>query len=126
METNQFFILTIEKHAHLLWHNCYSGSRYSRRFMRTPIFGRVKQRSFDLRLLIKLHGRISRMQLSSGFSHCRRWIHSVMKKEKPVFFISVSIGLGFQQLFHHLHLFHQIAFLSTLFNNYPSGSLFSD
>jgi hypothetical protein len=40
---------------------------------------RVKQRSFGLHLLIKLHGRFSRMQLSSGVSLCRRWIfHSAM------------------------------------------------
>jgi hypothetical protein len=47
------------------------------------IESRVKQRSFNLHLLIKPCGRIFRTRLSSGFfSLNRRRIHSVTKKEK--------------------------------------------
>ncbi len=67
--------------------------------------GRVKERSFNLPLLIKLHGLISSMQLSFGISLCKKWF--------------VSIGFGCQQLFHHLHVLIQIAFYHV--DSYFSG-----
>jgi len=51
---------------------------------------RVKQRSFNLHLLIKLHVQISCMQLSFGFSLCKRWVHSATKKAKPAPFFSIQ------------------------------------
>ncbi len=42
------------------------------------LYGRVKERSFNLPLLIKLHGLISSMQLSFGISLCKKWFHPVM------------------------------------------------
>jgi hypothetical protein len=61
---------------------------------------RVKERSFDLPLLIKPYEPISSIRLSSGISHSRR----------RSYHIDNSIGLSFQQLLDNLHEFCQMAF----------------
>ncbi len=71
--------------------------------------GRVKQRSFNLHLLIKPNEPISGIRLSSGISHSR----------KQIYRIDISARFGFQQLFDNLHDLCQIAFSLTLFGGLP-------
>ncbi len=73
------------------------------------IAGRVKQRSFNLHLLIKPNERISRIRLSSGISHIRRLIYH----------IDTSTRFGLQQLFDNLHDLCQMAFSLTFFGGLP-------
>lgn len=84
--------------------------------MRTSIIGRVKERSFNLPLLVKPNEPISGIRLSSGISRSR----------KQNYHIHNSAGLGFKQLFDNLHEFCQMAFSLTLFSGYLSGILLSD
>ena len=61
---------------------------------------RVKERYFNLPLLIKPNEPISGIRLSSGISHSRKWnCH-----------IDYPARFGFQQLFDNLHEFCQMAF----------------
>ena len=61
---------------------------------------RVKERSFNLPLLVKPNEPISGIRLSSGVSHCR----------KRNCHIDYPARFGFQQLFDNLHEFCQMAF----------------
>ncbi len=71
---------------------------------------RVKQRSFNLHLLVKPNEPISGIRLSSGISHNR----------KRIYRIDISTEFGFKQLFDNLHKFCQMAFSLTLFSGIPS------
>ncbi len=72
-------------------------------------FGRVKERSSDLPLLIKPNEPISGIRLSSGISHSR----------KRIYRINTSARFGLQQLFDNLHEFCQMAFSLTFFGGLP-------
>ncbi|MDP2766581.1 MAG: hypothetical protein Q8O41_03895, partial [Candidatus Methanoperedens sp.] len=61
---------------------------------------RVKERSFNLPLLVKPYEPISSIRLSSGISHNRRRIYHSDN----------SVGLSFQQFLDNLHEFCQMAF----------------
>ena len=69
----------------------------------------VKQRFFNLHLLIKPNKPISGIRLSSGISHNR----------KRIYRIDASARFGLQQLFDNLHDLCQMAFSLTLFSGLP-------
>lgn len=82
------------------------------------IKSRVKGRPCGHPLLIKPYVRISRIRLSFGLSHCRRWILNVMNLEKqnPFSLIQLSPSvLIFSSCSTIFIYFIQIAFLPTLF-----------
>ena len=70
---------------------------------------RVKERSFNLPLLVKPNEPISGIRLSSGISHNR----------KRKYHIDASARFGLQQLFDNLHDLCQMAFSLTLFSGLP-------
>src|SRR5660398_215572 len=69
----------------------------------------VKQRFFNLHLLIKPNKPISGIRLSSGISHNR----------KRIYRIDASARFGLQQLFDNFHDLCQMAFSLTLFSGLP-------
>ncbi len=76
--------------------------------IRTPmVFSRVKERSSNLPLLIKPYRPISSIRLSSGVSHCRRWISP-----------SVSVLSSYSTIFI---LVNQMAFYRYFSDAYLSG-----
>lgn len=70
---------------------------------------RVKQRSFNLHLLVKPNEPISGIRLSSGISHIR----------KQMYRIDTSARFGLQQLFDNLHDLCQMEFSLTFFGGLP-------
>jgi hypothetical protein len=77
---------------------------------------RVKERSFNLPLLVNPNGRISRIRLSSGKSHSR----------KQNCHIHDSARFGFKQLFDNLHDLARWRFRLLFSAAYLSGILLSD
>ncbi len=76
------------------------------------VFSRVKERSSNLPLLIKPYRPISSIRLSSGVSHCRRWISP-----------SVSVLSSYSTIFI---LVNQMAFYRYFSDAYLSGIHLSD
>jgi hypothetical protein len=77
---------------------------------------RVKERSFNLPLLIKPNEPISGIRLSSGISHSR----------KRIYRIDTSARFGLQQLFDNLHDLARWRFRLLFSAAYLSGILLSD